>query len=135
WGRRSGTSSTTAAPGSPFLSRASFGVSFGVAQRLGHQEALVFVPKDWPAMAAANPLLQLGAVVFVGSQAVDFATARIGRDSSTKIKDRAQAYEAEYLRSFGLEAELDAYQKDLLKRWPRFPPRLDYRRKEIRGPN
>lgn len=61
---------------------------------------MILIPNDWLAMLAENLEEQTGAIVFVGSQAVDYYNGKIFvgflRD---EIVSRARAYEAEYMLS------------------------------------
>lgn len=82
--------------------------------------AMIFIPHNWVAMIDENPTYQLGALVFVGSQAVDFYNSRILRESEA-AKKRARAYEAEYLitlRDAGPSRPLNEWQEGLLRDFP-----------------
>lgn len=61
----------------------------------GQLVARIFMPDNWIAMIDSNPFYQLGALVFVGSQAVDFYNDKITSQESYKdTVTRAQAHEA-----------------------------------------
>lgn len=108
---------------------------FALALYRGRKEARVFAPRNWAEMAESDPTMQRGAIVMVGSHAVDFYNGRFDRDSATRIGDRAHCYEAEYLRSLADRGTLNDYQNGLLKRYPRFDRRFEYKRKPVTGMN
>ena len=84
-----------------------------------HNQGLVLIPKDWPAMTQNDPFMQLGAILFVGAQVVDFYNDRLIGDKTAP--GRWQAYEAELLRT--LKQTLprwtpNEYQQKILQRYP-----------------
>ena len=95
-------------------------LSFTVMQYKGiHNQGLVLIPKDWPAMTQNDPFMQLGAILFVGAQVVDFYNDRLIGDKTAP--GRWQAYEAELLRT--LKQTLprwtpNEYQQKILQRYP-----------------
>jgi len=92
-------------------------LSFTVMRREGVDQGIVLIPKDWPQMTEDDPFMQLGAILFVGVQAVDFYNDRLLGDQGARR--RWQAYEAELLRT--------------LKTWlPRWKPN-DYQREILEG--
>lgn len=98
--------------------------------------AMIFAPPEWPEMSRKNPTYQRGAVVFCGSQAVDYYNGRYAVDPSSLILKRAHSYEAEYLRALKPEAgTLNEHQRWLLKTFPRFRPSLLYKRKQVTPKN
>lgn len=78
--------------------------SLSLAARLDG-DAIIFMPHNWLEMIAKDPVEQMGALVFVGSQAVDFYNGRLLTSKETAQEDhtntikRARAYEAEYLKT------------------------------------
>lgn len=82
-------------------------------------QAAIFLPHDWLGMVAQDAAMQLGALVFIGSQAVDILAGRHFVDPD-KIIPRARANEAEYLitlREAGMA--LNPYQKAVVAEYPR----------------
>jgi hypothetical protein len=70
-------------------------------------------------MVKDNPVLQMGAVVFVGSQAVDYYNGKLTYEAHKNVLSRAYAYEAEYLLTIltmGCQT-MTEYQKGVLKRF------------------
>jgi len=73
-------------------------LSFIIAGVKTAPQAMIATPADWVEMVRQDPLTQLGSLVSVGSQAVDYANDRfLGERSS--VLPRARAYEAEYLNT------------------------------------
>ncbi len=90
-----------------------------VGSRLTPQ-AMIFIPHRWVEMVHENPVYQLGALVFVGSQAVDFYNGRIVSESEA-AKKRARANEAEYiitLREAVPDLKLNEWQEGELAEFP-----------------
>ncbi len=84
-------------------------------------QALVLIPENWYEMVRRDPLAQLGAVVWAGSQAVDFANHKIRESQDADALARAGAYEAEYLltiRRTSPHWEPHAYQSAVIERYP-----------------
>lgn len=82
---------------------------------------LIVPPQAWPEMVKDNATLQLGGVLYVGSQVADLYN---GLGSTKTEQDdtvlRATSYESEYLlivRSFGYQ-DFTEYQKGVLARCP-----------------
>lgn len=73
-------------------------LTFLVAGASDALEAKIVVPKSWSRLICRDPITQLGALVFVCSQTVDFYHDRLTIDPSN-IRLRAHAYEAEYLNT------------------------------------
>jgi hypothetical protein len=83
-------------------------------------QAILFVPHRWCEMVKEDPCYQLGAITFVGSQAVDLYNGRIAHESKEAIK-RARAYEAEYLRTVREQLpgmKFNEWQEDCLSDFP-----------------
>ncbi len=97
-------------------------------------QCLVFVPHEWPDMVRGEPLMQVGAVVFTASQAVDFHNGMFPpREPSSRIKERAASFEAEYLRMIPAES-LNDYQREVLVKNPAgFHERFSYHRRPVIG--
>ena len=94
-------------------------LSFTVMQIKELHQAIVLIPKSWPQMVADDPFMQLGAILFVGAQVVDFYNDRLIGDHGARR--RWNAYEAELLRT--LKTALPswkpkAYQCEVLRRCP-----------------
>lgn len=95
-------------------------LSFTVMRQKTVDQGLVLIPQDWPAKVDADPFMQLGAILFVGAQVVDFYNDRLVGDPAARI--RWEAYEAELLHALaGLLPRWtpNDYQKDAMKRYPR----------------
>ena len=92
---------------------------FAVVGKLDDMQARIFVPDNYLKMIKEDGCHQLGALVFTGSQAVDFWNDKIlPQDDLIK---RASAYEAEFLMTFGREFpgwKTNVYQKKLLADFP-----------------
>jgi hypothetical protein len=83
----------------------------------GVQQALVLLPPTWVQMVQADPIMQWGALINTGSQAVDHFNGRFACEASEHIKNRACSYEAEMLKTAERSA-LNAYQRDILVEHP-----------------
>jgi hypothetical protein len=88
-------------------------LSFLVATTGGVVQGIILVPVGWLAMIQVDPAMEVGAIVYVGSQAVDFFNGRLKFDSSDRIRARAAAYEAEFLKTLP-RSTLNAYQQEIL---------------------
>jgi hypothetical protein len=85
-------------------------------------KAIIFTPENWVDQIQKDPVYQMGAMVFVGSQAADHYNERLstmeqGKESSR----RARAYEAEYLhtiRKLVRGHTFNDYQKAILADMP-----------------
>jgi hypothetical protein len=92
------------------------------AMRVGDDiKGIIFAPHNWITMIKANPLMQVGALVFVGSQVVDFYNDKlIGQ--SKNVQQRARAFEAEYLLTLrensGEGWVPNEYQSEVMKEYP-----------------
>ena len=108
--------------------------SFAAFKRGGSIQALLLPPLNWVEMIEADPVLQLGAIVMAGSQAVDFYNRRFETDLEN-VQKRARAFEAELLLAFR-ETALNDYQKGILKEYPfGMDPGLLYPRRKVVGPS
>ena len=110
-------------------------VTFAV---LNHQ-AMVILPPDWEEMILGDTLMQLGGIIYAGSQAIDyynglFAPGVITKASRDVILQRSKNYEAEYLRMLSTD-KLNDYQKKVLKECPSFDTALYYERKPVEPPH
>jgi|SRR5688572_9798220 len=92
---------------------------FVAAPRRGERaQGMIVAPGPWVALMKSQPLVAIGAVIFAGSQAVDFYNDRlIGEPTRERAIQRALAYEAEFLKGFP-DYPLSDYQKGLLKMHP-----------------
>ena len=83
----------------------------------------ILIPIDWIQRLHAKPFFEFGAMVYVGSQARDYHDGLItSTEGSEMAKQRAKAYEAEYLlmvQKDSPDCEFNQYQKDILKEFPR----------------
>lgn len=82
-------------------------------------QSIILLPKTWPQMVEDDPFMQLGAILFVGAQAVDFYNDRLFRE--TGARRRWHAYEAELYRTLGTLLPSwtpNAYQLETLARFP-----------------
>jgi hypothetical protein len=95
-------------------------LSFAVVRVKGNLEARFFVPDDYIKLFDEDPMHQIGALVFTGSQAVDFWNDRIFPQG--EVIARAHAYEAEYLhtlvRDLADNWKPNDYQKKLMTHYP-----------------
>jgi hypothetical protein len=83
-------------------------------------QAIIFIPPTWVTMIRENPIYQLGGLVFVGSQAVDFYNGRIVNEPRDAQK-RARAHEAEYLTTvlkYVPDTELNTWQRGVVNEYP-----------------
>jgi hypothetical protein len=112
-------------------------LSIAVIERRGVVQALTFAPYAWPEMVEADPTMELGAIVVVGSQAVDFYNNRLTSPDESKIsKERSLSYEAELLILFReMGHSLNGYQKDVLTKYPNgFDSSFAYPMKAVNSP-
>jgi len=74
-------------------------VSFLVVGRTADTaRGVLLVPPAWSEMCVQDPILQIGALVFCGSQAIDFYNNKIRDEATGRLAERrALAYEAEFL--------------------------------------
>lgn len=70
-------------------------LSFWCEKRGIEETAFVLVPADFAKLCKRNPTMQLGALVFVASQARDYYSNRFYK--SKEMEQRALVYEAEFL--------------------------------------
>jgi len=112
-------------------------LSFALAGGKDGTKALVFAPHNWVDMVKEDPLMQLGAIIFVSSQAVDYYNGILtGRIDAAIAKDRAKSYEAEYLRMMMLNHRLNEYQRSILVKYPDgFDSTKAYARKPVLATN
>jgi hypothetical protein len=80
------------------------------------------VPWDWDKMCLDDHYMQLGGLVFIGSECSDFGHKRMHNGSDTPSLIRARAYEAEYLLT--LQKQLpnfkpNNYQRQILAQFPK----------------
>ncbi len=72
-------------------------LSFTVMRLRGVIQGLVLIPKRWPALVEEDGIMQLGAILYVGVQVVDFYNDRLIGDETAAA--RCDAYEAELLHT------------------------------------
>jgi hypothetical protein len=95
-------------------------LSFIVTGHESARSAMIVTPGNWNEMLRKDPLTQLGALVFVGSQAVDYVNERFTSDPENVVT-RACAYEAEYLltvKHLSPDWELSTYHTKVLANFP-----------------
>lgn len=94
-------------------------LSFALARGEEGLKALVFAPHNWADMVKGDPLMQLGAIITNGSQAVDYYNGLItGRIDIAIARDRAESYEAEYLKMMKKSHPFNEYQWSILAKFP-----------------
>lgn len=94
-------------------------LAFTAMQHKGVDQAIILMPRAWPEMVRQDMFMQLGAVLFVGVQAVDFYNDRLVGDSTARI--RWQAYEAELLHTLArmlTHWAPNEYQREVMKKYP-----------------
>lgn len=108
-----------------------------VQNKNGIVQALTFAPYAWPQMVKQDPSMELGAILSIGSQVVDYYNEKLlSKEDSRISKERALSYEAEYLRLIKRDGvALNQYQEDVLVKYPNgFDPSFAYSRKAIAIP-
>ena len=83
-------------------------------------QAIILTPHNWIDMVKADPLLQMGALVYVGSQAVDFYNGKTVEDPKTTVL-RSKAFEAEFLLTLNNvipNLVFDTYQQSVVDEMP-----------------
>jgi hypothetical protein len=86
----------------------------------------IYMPMNWYGMICSDPVFQMGAIVFILSQCVDYWHKKFMDQES--MLSRAYAYEAEYLlvaRTMNPQIELNGYQKKVLDNYPKGLASLD----------
>ena len=94
-------------------------LTFTVMRRKAMHQGIVLIPAQWPQMTADDPLMQLGAILFVGAQIVDFYNDRLFGDEGAHR--RWEAYEAELLCTLKTTLECwepNDYQREILGHCP-----------------
>lgn len=85
-------------------------------------QPFIATPPSWARKMHLDPITQVGALVFVGSQAVDYTNDFLQCPTDReKVLLRAKAYEAEYLmtvRGLTPSWEPNSYQESLFKEFP-----------------
>lgn len=107
--------------------------TFTVSQKKddGSQQATILIPENWVKMATKEPVMAFGSVIFTGSQAVDFFNGRVRVESTERIGERAQSYEASMLLGYPA-AGLNDYQRELLEKYPHgYDSKFDYPRRLV----
>lgn len=107
--------------------------AFGTRENL---QGVILVPENWADMIMGDSLMQLGAIVMVGSQAVDFYNGKVLSEGAGPIERRAKSNEAHFLRKIiGPFLKANDYQKRLMEEYPTFDPALDYEFKAVEPAN
>jgi hypothetical protein len=94
-------------------------LSFTVMRHGAVDQGIVLLPRNWPQMAADDPFMQLGAILFVGAQVVDFYNDRLVGNRVARF--RWGAYEAELLFTLARilsDWKPNEYQREVLARYP-----------------
>lgn len=94
-------------------------LSFCAYVRGGRHHAVLMVPDNWLEQMKKDPVYETGAIVFVGSQAVDFYNDRV---SDGHVEDRSRGFEAEYLltvKKLSPSYKLNDYQVSVLEQCPK----------------
>lgn len=119
----------------------------------GNMAVAILVPEEWPQMVREDPCMQMGALVFVGSQAkdhwnlkvveqivknpkqvmIDTPEVTMGSPGENPVVIRARSYEAEFLhwvRRNEPKFAFNEYQQKVLEKFPNglksLPPELAY---------
>jgi hypothetical protein len=95
-------------------------LSFVVVGPKSAPQAMIAAPQTWAEMVGKDPIMQLGALVFVGSQSVDYAHEHFLSDQANVVS-RAGAYESEFLntvKSLIPTWEPGTYQASVLQNFP-----------------
>ena len=95
-------------------------LTFAAMGNAARPDGIIFIPHEWESMIQEDAVCQLGALVFVGSQAVDFYNGRVGHEPEAMMK-RARANEAEYLvtiKEFSPDHKMNDWQKKMLAEFP-----------------
>lgn len=95
-------------------------LSFAAMGNRKKPDGIIFLPHNWQEMIEEDPVCQLGALVFVGSQAVDYYNDRVGREPEAMMR-RARANEAEYLvtvREVSPGHKFNEWQLKMLEEFP-----------------
>lgn len=115
--------SVAVGPAVPALSLAAYG-------NKANLQALVLAPRNWVEMVMDDPIMQLGGIVFVGSQAVDFYNGRILTEHNV-VLERARSYESEFILGMELK-ELNSWQRDTVELYPNgFEAKFQYERRAV----
>lgn len=95
-------------------------LTFGAMGNPAMPDAIIFVPPKWEKLIQEDPVCQLGALVFVGSQAVDYYNGRVGYEPEA-MKRRARANEAEFLMTIKTDTpahKMNDWQASVLEEFP-----------------
>lgn len=88
--------------------------------RNGHITMMILVPPNWDELVAGDPTMAIGAMIFCGSQAVDFYNDRL-LENPDECSARGRAYEVEALRIFQDTDPAwvpNSYQVGILEKYP-----------------
>lgn len=103
------------------------------ARDSGKFRMMMLIPEQWD----DTPVKELGAMVFCGSQVVDYYNDRLNGSTPLQIvetKARARMYEAQFLRTvFEQDASIvpDDYQREIMEEHPNLRSGLVYPRKRL----
>ena len=91
-----------------------------LSRQKGRNTMMILVPPNWVELAMTDFTMALGAMIFCGSQAVDFYNNRL-LENPDECADRGRAYEAEALRIFQNTDPAwvpNSYQAAMLAKYP-----------------
>jgi hypothetical protein len=111
---------------------------FAIVEKNKMLQALTFAPYVWPEMIEADSSHELGSIITVGSQAVDFYNNKIlSFDDSKVSKERSLSYEAEFIHMLARNGHtLNEYQKGVLSKYPNgFDSSFAYPKKAVAVPS
>jgi len=87
----------------------------GISNERGEALPVILLPRNWIQMIRANEVEQAGAIVNIGSQAIEIVRGNHDKD----LVERGTMWEAEYLiglRNFTLSND---YHREVLRKWPK----------------
>jgi hypothetical protein len=112
-------------------------MSFVVVGSMEDPQPILLVPQSWLLRGVLEPTMAVAALVFCGSQAVDFYNGLLLTDRETCMS-RAAAYEAEFLLTTQKnwpETKFNGYQRSVLEKFPTgLPDHLRYEMKPTPTP-
>lgn len=109
-------SGTTPATVTPMVQTPS-ALCIGSATDVDSQQMVIMFPVGWSSMAESDPWMAMGALVYCGSQCVDWFNERLVGQMEEAGR-RAQAYEATYLHALGSRLKPNAYQREVMSKFP-----------------
>ena len=110
-------------------------LSFMVMAVEDRNRAVILLPSEWSKAISEDPTCQMGALVYISSQVLDYWNDKFS-DYNETIQ-RAKAYEAEFLQTISElpePPEFDVYQQGILESFPQgldTPGIVQYESKEV----